>query len=262
MALEQAREAGSEYIGFVDSDDWAEPDMYETLLKAAEETNADIVECGYWREYLNGTGQWLPARGVFDATGALCQLFQGAAHDFLWNKLWKISCFDGFLFPPARAYADMIVTYRLFEKAHAVAGVDRALYHYRQNTGSIVHQKDMRLLDMWRNNREKYDYIRRVLREKTDPETYARMEDEQLSKCIYAIGKNWVWWMGNPREEQERHRDELNAMSAFVRENAPLFGRKHWERHMRVTSFMARYPNRFSLSLAWGLEKIDLKLRK
>ena len=44
-------EAKGEWIGFVDSDDWIEPDMYEALLKKAEETGADIVECGVFREY-------------------------------------------------------------------------------------------------------------------------------------------------------------------------------------------------------------------
>lgn len=45
--------AHGEWIGFVDSDDWIEPDMYEVLLKSALETDADIVECGVYTEYSN-----------------------------------------------------------------------------------------------------------------------------------------------------------------------------------------------------------------
>ena len=33
--------ATGEWIGFVDSDDWIEPDMYEVLIRRAEETGAD-----------------------------------------------------------------------------------------------------------------------------------------------------------------------------------------------------------------------------
>lgn len=49
--LGPARNSGMEiatgkYIGFVDSDDWIEPDMYERLYKAAEQANADIVYTG------------------------------------------------------------------------------------------------------------------------------------------------------------------------------------------------------------------------
>lgn len=38
--------AKGEYIGFVDSDDWIEPDMYERLYSAAISSNADVVYTG------------------------------------------------------------------------------------------------------------------------------------------------------------------------------------------------------------------------
>ncbi len=41
--------ASGEYIGFVDSDDWLEPDMYEKMMAAAEETGAEIVFCNVYR---------------------------------------------------------------------------------------------------------------------------------------------------------------------------------------------------------------------
>ena len=50
--LVSARKAGvaaakGKYIGFVDSDDWIEPDMYETLYRIANEKDADMVSSGY-----------------------------------------------------------------------------------------------------------------------------------------------------------------------------------------------------------------------
>jgi len=44
MGLELAR---GTWIGFMDSDDWAAPDMYEKLVRKAEETGADVVGCDY-----------------------------------------------------------------------------------------------------------------------------------------------------------------------------------------------------------------------
>lgn len=41
------REARGEWIGFMDSDDWASPHMFEHLLIKAEETGADVVGCDY-----------------------------------------------------------------------------------------------------------------------------------------------------------------------------------------------------------------------
>lgn len=45
--------AVGEYVGFVDSDDWVHPKMFEKLYAAAKENNSDIVTGGH-REYLNG----------------------------------------------------------------------------------------------------------------------------------------------------------------------------------------------------------------
>lgn len=42
--------AQGQYVGYVDSDDWIEPNMYEILYIQATETNADLVTCGYYLE--------------------------------------------------------------------------------------------------------------------------------------------------------------------------------------------------------------------
>ena len=44
-------QATGKWIGFIDSDDWIAPDMYEKLLKKAEETGADVVGCDYHITY-------------------------------------------------------------------------------------------------------------------------------------------------------------------------------------------------------------------
>ena len=39
--------AAGDWIGFIDSDDWITPDMYEKLIQRAESTGADLVGCDY-----------------------------------------------------------------------------------------------------------------------------------------------------------------------------------------------------------------------
>lgn len=260
--IEKAREAGSAYIGFVDSDDWTDPAMFSEMLDAARRTGADIVECGYHSDYRDRSHQWLPEEGVYGADQALFRLFKGLAHDFLWNKLWKISCFDHFAFPPARAYADSAIVYRLYAASDAVACIGKPLYHYRQGMGSIVHRNDMQLVGLWHNNLGKYEYIRNELRERISPEQYRIIEDDQLQKCVYAIGKNWTWWKGNSREQQKEQQGELQAMSRFVRERVPFTGRKGWDRHLRLAALLARHPDRISLGIAWLLNQVDRRFRK
>ena len=262
IGLEEARMNGSSYIGFVDSDDWIDPVMFEVLLEKASGSGAEITECGYLEEYPDRSEEWLPGDGVFGTVDALYELFKGKAHDYFWNKLWKISCFDGFSFPAAQAYTDMIITYRLVANAGRVTGVGKAYYHYRQIAGSIVHRHDMRLLCKWKGQLDKYEYIRNELHERLDPEQYAEIENDQLLKCVMAVSKNWTWWNTNPKAEREEHRDELKQMSRFVRENVPPSGRKGWDLKARAFSALMRLPESLSLSLARQGNRLLLLFRK
>lgn len=44
------REAKGKYIGFVDSDDWIELDIFEVLQTALEDADADVCACSYYIE--------------------------------------------------------------------------------------------------------------------------------------------------------------------------------------------------------------------
>ncbi len=48
------RQATGAYIGFVDSDDWVQEDMYERMFQAAKEQDADIVCCGIRHVFEDG----------------------------------------------------------------------------------------------------------------------------------------------------------------------------------------------------------------
>ena len=52
--LEKAR---GKYFAFVDSDDYIESDMYEKMVAVMEENDADMVCCGFYREYEEENGR-------------------------------------------------------------------------------------------------------------------------------------------------------------------------------------------------------------
>ncbi|MDA7646714.1 glycosyltransferase [Akkermansiaceae bacterium] len=47
--------ASGEYIGFVDSDDWLEPEMYQVMVEKAENHDVDLVISDYKRVFEDGT---------------------------------------------------------------------------------------------------------------------------------------------------------------------------------------------------------------
>lgn len=58
--VSSARNAGieaalGEYVGFVDPDDWIEPDMYENMYNLAKKKEAEVSICNYINEYIDGS---------------------------------------------------------------------------------------------------------------------------------------------------------------------------------------------------------------
>ena len=99
--LSDARNAGLElaagdYIGYVDSDDWIEPDMYEYLLENALKYQADIAVCGRVERYVDKE----VVRGfseieVLAREPALKYLLQNdLLQNYAWDKLYKQELFQ------------------------------------------------------------------------------------------------------------------------------------------------------------------------
>lgn len=75
-----------QYIGFVDSDDWIEPDMYEVLIDKAEETGADVVECGIYLEFADRIEEDNRTDCNLGPIDAVKALLDWKLSDTVWNK--------------------------------------------------------------------------------------------------------------------------------------------------------------------------------
>lgn len=140
-ALDMAK---GEYVGFVDSDDWIEPDMYECLFKTLVDNHADISACSYF--YVKDGKSEPHASGgriyVYNAKDAVRELFEDKTYkNFPWNKLFKRSLFDKIRFPVGRLLEDIAVMYHLFAKAGCVSYIEKPLYYYYYRLGSSLNKK-------------------------------------------------------------------------------------------------------------------------
>jgi len=87
--------ARGEYLGFVDSDDWVRPDMYEKLCDLADDTKADIAVCDFLERYADGTENIVPAAfqdHPLSFAGSCC------------NKVFRASLTEGLRFPEGRLW--------------------------------------------------------------------------------------------------------------------------------------------------------------
>lgn len=164
-ALDRAR---GDYIGFADSDDRAEPEMFETLLRCAEKSGADVALCGFDREYPSGIRQSSRPPVYVEASGAeaVSTVFYeyGLIYYYVWNKLFRREFFEsGFRFPVGFLYEDQYMITRLLCSGGKIACMPEALYHYRQRRSSIVHEITFKAsVDHWKLRYDSYKKLKGI----------------------------------------------------------------------------------------------------
>ena len=132
--------AKGEYIGFVDSDDWVEPDMYAKLRACAERESADLVVCGIRAIRDDGTAESLPVWREGEpmaAAGSAC------------NKLFRRSLIGDIRFPEGLWYEDFAFSAKLLLRAKKAVYLPEDLYDYRVGQPSTMNNENARKnLDM------------------------------------------------------------------------------------------------------------------
>lgn len=132
--------AQGDYIGFVDSDDWIEPNMYEHLYKLITENDADIAQVSYWKEYV-GSNQAENSNDtvrIIDGITAMTEMGYGQLSHFVWDKLHRKEIITSD-FPVGRNFEDVHVYGNWLKNVKRMVVDNTPLYHYRMRRGSINH---------------------------------------------------------------------------------------------------------------------------
>ncbi len=149
--LSDARNAGldvmnGEYVGFVDSDDWISPNMYEVLLDRLIAEKAQISCCGMVRCTDNGELFSLnPNREEkFTLSGEAAQmelLRNYRITNSMNDKLFSADIFNDLRMKKGVLFEDMQLQYRCIAKASRVTYIGAPLYCYYMAPGSISRGK-------------------------------------------------------------------------------------------------------------------------
>ncbi len=195
--LSDARNAGIDaakgcYILFVDSDDWIDTDMCETLYRVAVLEQANIAECSYRNVYPDHTEEETNNSGIIIAGDAVLamksQLEWKYFKSVAWNKLYHQIVFaDGKRYPKGRYHEDEFFTHKAFYSAGWLAYVDVSKYNYwHGRDGSITGNVSEKILDSCYALRERVDYVEeKGLQELDVPvkNMYCWMLLDRLYKC-------------------------------------------------------------------------------
>lgn len=138
--------ATGDYIIHVDSDDWVEPEYVSRLVRKAQEEDADVVYCDYFKEHPKKStpaveGDFTPSTGIV----AVKNMHNSIIKAYMWNKLVKRSLYDlPSMFVPVHGYhEDIVFQTQILYKAEKVVHLKEALYHYRRRRKGALTASSM-----------------------------------------------------------------------------------------------------------------------
>ena len=203
LALQQAT---GDYVMFVDSDDWISPNMVKHLLKEAVTYNAELIMCGYSREYKDRTKEKvfeLPNRVIYendDLNQLHRQLFGPLNHELgnpesldaigtVWGKLYDMSILRKYdlKFVDLKIIGsneDGLFNVGVFEYLTKVVFINQSLYHYwKENSSSITSKYNAELQLQWK---QLFEYLKHHI------EIYQKGSDYEEAlknrRCISLLG--------------------------------------------------------------------------
>ena len=137
--------AKGEYLCFIDSDDFVEPNYLEVLYRTLKENGSDISQCSVNRVWEDGRTQ------LYHYTGNSNQVFRDIksylkeSSFVMWNKLFRKGLFENLRFPVGIKFEDFALAPQVYSRAKVIASTATPLYHYLWRDNSTTTKTNIQL---------------------------------------------------------------------------------------------------------------------
>lgn len=186
------KSARGEFVGFVDGDDWVEPQMYEELYRVAALRGCDVAQCGFYEWFTDGTRQYhdptVGGDGLYGVSGVvedvrrLPQMIPA-----IWRKIYRREFLlrEGLEFPAhIRRHDDLPFAFNVMERASRLGLIPDWYYAYRLGRpGQDVEARDERLFVHF----DIFEYLRKCLR--GDDLSWKKFRDVQSASHGWALAR-------------------------------------------------------------------------
>lgn len=210
--------ATGKYIGFVDADDWIEPNMYENMLKTIEKYQCNIAFCNYSKDRKNiKTYKRIKInKNVLSKLDIIKDLIANmigweAWEDIITNNKYIMGCIWRCLYkkdfinnhdlrftPGISIMEDLVFNVQALIYCDKVCIDHGFYYHYMQNKTSSLHTYNEK---MWYDQIEVHNLLEEILK---DAELYEflrnRLDSRYIAMAACAVG-NEVY-RGNTKFKQ------------------------------------------------------------
>ena len=207
------RIASGEYLSFVDSDDYLEPNVYGMMLETLLTHQADAVQFSFREVYRSRTAEQLVAGEVLEGESYLLRFPKDFTCALLWNKLYRRALFDGVFFEEGHKIDDEYFTYQGFLKPRKVVRDSRIVYNYRKRASSVMSAPES---------------AERLVLDRLDSAAKRR---QKVLSCLphlrKAFDENYldvIWYLSENEGSTERTLTQLkSSLRAYLRERGNSF---------------------------------------
>ena len=219
-------EAESDLVGFIDSDDYIDSDMYEVLLKNLNNTDADLSMCALYDVYNNTPEAQVTNKETWELNSeqAIKMVMEAKILSVTAvNKLYRKSLFTDLKFEVGKIAEDAFIMIKLLDKCEKIVATNEKKYYYVHRENSITTQK---FSTKFLNVIEAYEQNSNIILEK-----YPKLKDVAQTRM------NWAYFYVLDRlllDDNYNDKELENKLISYLKNhrkdilNDPLFtkGRK------------------------------------
>lgn len=248
-----------EYISFIDSDDWIEPQTIETFIGAALKTEADIVIARTCSEYVGGTVHRPMEKNdshSYFGQDILSAFAEGKFGNAVWNKIYRVECFRDIRFPDGHNYEDIAIVWKIMknlaESGGMVTALSDKLIHYRVRKNSISHTYMLNnVADSWNAYLAKYEAL---------PD----YQDKLLVECFSPIRRMWMSYCSYSKEDKAEAQKIIQEMHSFSKKYFHRVMKGNYSKLTKMTCMLTQSSSAPAMWIGFygGRLLLGLKARK
>lgn len=214
--------ANGDFVSFVDSDDWIELSMYETLIKNLLDSHADMAVCQIFNcDYkklkkipTQDDGKKIILKGFYTYLNYIFAPQKPEIRFEVWNKLYKKNLVNDIRFKNSQIFEDIYYTRKVLETAKSIVCINIPLYNYRVNRpGSTCRSFDISRL----SKQDELNDIIKILDDGNHPDLLRKYVDYTMNTTLeFFCAANYF---GGSEDEKKMICDRFNKYYEFCLNN-------------------------------------------
>lgn len=204
------KKATGEYIGYVDSDDYVEFDMYEKLYNKAKENNLDIVICGNYNVSEDYKSKKIDLEFIKYNDNKLNALLGKKA---VWNKIYKKNIVENLEFRSKVWYEDFDFSIKAICNAKKIDYINEPLYDYLIREGSTMNNSNIE------RNLEIIDAFNEIIKDKKYKKYYDILEFLAVDHIYISAVVRVI----NAKADKQKKLEVINKLIDYMNNNFDNF---------------------------------------